>query len=85
MKMLLIEALAAILALVAAVRINALNSMRRTPKAFLLRLLLRLLLSAAVAVILGGVAMYLYFYSYCWFGGTDCAHYSQCEGGFPFS
>jgi hypothetical protein len=38
--------------------------------------LAQLFISMVAATILGACAMYLYFFSSCWDGGTDCAAYS---------
>ena len=46
--------------------------------------LLRLFLSAGLSWILGWIALILYFFSYCWNGGTDCAAYSPTRRWIAF-
>lgn len=55
-------------------------STKATPKA----IAVRVLLSAAVALLLGMAAMFLYFDGSCWDGRTDCAGYSRAKVSIAF-
>lgn len=55
-----------------------------TLKTKLKTVLLQLSLSWLAAAVLGATAMFLYFSSYCWNGGTDCAAYSPIRRWIAF-
>jgi hypothetical protein len=53
-------------------------------KAIVKRVLTLLLLSGVLSMILGIAAFFLYFFSYCWDGRTDCAAYSPTRRWIAF-